>query len=387
VPVTCETITDAVFVSGAGSDVNGLYTIGSGLVNEKIWWEKTTTGTIIIWSGAEWQIRNDDNTIRYYTDSDGAIWPWLGVWIVSQGEEPIPTVTQATVADALNCCDCQTLEELLALITADDVMAEVWANLSEGSQNEIIANVCSAGCDDVTLSVNGVGETFNALEGCPLALNVSFHDQLGRDITPTYQGANLYTYDVRWGANKLATHTTFINPHFITGHIYRFTGITFGYKIGANYFDVNGVATTEALAFPDGLVIDWYQAENDAIGCLTRVINVPVPNSNAATMLTNIATQNGLNYAGYNDWQLPPAQFMSQIGDLSLSPACGNFDPFNNPNSTAALGSTWCNELRADLTTNRYWYDFGIGLLGAALATQNRGCHMFRSFTNAELGI
>jgi len=51
--------------------------------------------------------------------------------------------------------------------------------------------------------------------------------------------------------------------HF--GHSFRFCGIDGGYTDGVNYYDVNGVATTKALAFPDGLICDlgYVDCNND----------------------------------------------------------------------------------------------------------------------------
>ncbi|MCK4522102.1 MAG: hypothetical protein KAU20_05995, partial [Nanoarchaeota archaeon] len=41
------------------------------------------------------------------------------------------------------------------------------------------------------------------------------------------------------------------------GHSFRFVGMTGGYSDGVNFFDVNGVATTYALAFPNTIVLDF----------------------------------------------------------------------------------------------------------------------------------
>ncbi len=45
----------------------------------------------------------------------------------------------------------------------------------------------------------------------------------------------------------------------VFGHAFRLCGITGGYTDGVGYFDVNGAATTRALAFPDGIICDLYR--------------------------------------------------------------------------------------------------------------------------------
>ncbi len=47
------------------------------------------------------------------------------------------------------------------------------------------------------------------------------------------------------------------------GHNFRWCGITGGYTDGTSYFDVNGVSTTKALAFPDGLICDLGNVDCD----------------------------------------------------------------------------------------------------------------------------
>jgi hypothetical protein len=51
----------------------------------------------------------------------------------------------------------------------------------------------------------------------------------------------------------------FMNPF---GNNQRFTGITGGYNVGTDWFDKDGNATTEALAIPEDVVLDWAQWNN-----------------------------------------------------------------------------------------------------------------------------
>jgi len=59
----------------------------------------------------------------------------------------------------------------------------------------------------------------------------------------------------------------------------RFTGTTGGYQSELDnlYYDANGVATTDVLAFPDSIVLDWSaydQVSGDVFGVL-RLRNIP----------------------------------------------------------------------------------------------------------------
>ena len=49
------------------------------------------------------------------------------------------------------------------------------------------------------------------------------------------------------------------------GHNNRFCGSTGGYADGSNYFDVDGISTTRALAFPDDIVFDFSCRNVDSI--------------------------------------------------------------------------------------------------------------------------
>jgi len=373
VPVTCETLLNAIFISGAGSFIDTVVPYDREVNGRPAYSNDVVT---VLWDGEGWLISNSEGGRLFYSSDQDVPTPYdVTEWAVGEfGTEPIPTVTQATVADALNCCDCQTLEELLALITADDVMAEVWANLSEAAQNEIIANVCEE-CKTLCELIDE--NTSEAIVDCI--------DDAGK--TAEVQ-ALICPVCPDWGCPKLATHTTFVSPHPVTGHIYVYTGLTFGYEIAGTYYDKFGNVTTLALAFPNDLVIPWNQAKFNQIGVISRVINVPISNSNYATRLTNLATLNsGAGYAGYTDWTSPKAQFFAQIADLSLGLPCGDFAPFNNNGTTAANSSTWCQEERVDATTNQYFAELSLGGYGTAAKTQNRGCHIYREFTNAQLGI
>lgn len=98
---------------------------------------------------------------------------------------------------------------------------------------------------------------------------------------------------------RLSNWTTLtFNNHF--GNTNRFTGTTGGYHDGTGYVDVNGSATSKALAFPDDIVIDfsqWDLVTNDVIWWKFT----PQSSVNWATMLSGIPYSHG----GYSDWVVP----------------------------------------------------------------------------------
>ena len=88
------------------------------------------------------------------------------------------------------------------------------------------------------------------------------------------------------------------------GHRQRFTGTTGGYydQVAAGYKDVNGNATTQALAFPDSLIIDW-STFNISTGAFNEYqINVLLTNN----ITWDAAVDYCLAYTGggYSDWRI-----------------------------------------------------------------------------------
>ncbi len=97
----------SVLVSGAGSsEVNGTYTYrgdynGKGYYN-LVGEANSTTENAIIWEDDRWKIL-DSNTDEFYSGSDTEF-PWTASWVESNGNLPVPTVTEIppqspTIAD------------------------------------------------------------------------------------------------------------------------------------------------------------------------------------------------------------------------------------------------------------------------------------------------
>jgi hypothetical protein len=83
------------------------------------------------------------------------------------------------------------------------------------------------------------------------------------------------------------------------GHIKRFSGTTGGYQseIDNLYYDVDGVATTEALAFPDDWVIDWnsFQIATETYAMYQRTPRV------ASADYTAVMLEQPITIGGYAD--------------------------------------------------------------------------------------
>jgi len=91
----------------------------------------------------------------------------------------------------------------------------------------------------------------------------------GRELMKTGQTTSYRTGDdgdLQEGRDVDFFTLDYTNPF---GNTQRFTGITGGYydQTLADYFDKDGVATTEALAFPDDITMDWstYNASNGKV--------------------------------------------------------------------------------------------------------------------------
>jgi len=171
------------------------------------------------------------------------------------------------------------------------------------------------------------------------------------------------------------------------GNYQRFTGTTGGYKSGATYYDADGVSTTEALALPNNIILDWGQSNYDVIPSITRVFNSPAAGGNLTTQLSNVAAQNSAVFGGYSDWTLPQEDFWIRLLDQTLAPTCLNFDPFNNTEIATATATTYSKNARADLPTQQYIINTSIRTLANAIPSATRACFMSREYTYAELGI
>lgn len=87
---------DAVFVSGAGSAVNGVYT-ERGTLTGKPYYNRVgspdnTNELSIYWGSDSWYIVELDDA-AYQSNYEDTAFPWLTTFNVSNGEVPAPTLT------------------------------------------------------------------------------------------------------------------------------------------------------------------------------------------------------------------------------------------------------------------------------------------------------
>jgi hypothetical protein len=250
-----------------------------------------------------------------------------------------------------------------------------------GADLEIEINI-PASCDEVNLTVNALTPiAYTGLTGCPYEIGLHVHDQEGTDRGSLIGGEIIVYIPPRIdSANFLL-----LNRPNAFGNYQRFTGTTGGYKVGANYFDVDGVATTEALALPSDIILDWGQSNYDGVPAVTRVLNSPVSNGSLATIEGNIATLNaGAGLGGFNDWSLVPRGISALLCDITDATSVFNYDPFNYTPNT----QVYCLEPYAPAPTTNQWYMFtGSGAITQATNTTNRSCRLYREYSYADLGI
>jgi hypothetical protein len=284
---------------------------------------------------------------------------------------------------------CETLEELLAPITADDVIAEVWDNLSEAAQNEILDENCPVcpPADPVEISVAGTPVDDYAAGS---SVNVTLVQAGGSVdvLAVTQPDASTIQVKTKWRCSQLVDHITLAdnNPF---GNTKRFTGLTGGYKVGASYFNAAGGGTTEALAFPNDIVIDWFTSKYDRVIGISRFINTPLGSNTNANQITALATLNsGAGYAGYTDWKRPNRLNFVLVPNELLAPSAMNFDPFNQTGYVGTQQQTvYCEEAYTPTPANQWNVSVQAAGLAQAANTFIRGGHIERIYTFAQLGL
>ena len=89
------------------------------------------------------------------------------------------------------------------------------------------------------------------------------------------------------------------------GSLKRFTGITGGYEDElnpGNWYDVDDNPTTEVLAFPDDIIIDW-STEDPVSGAFYMWYRIPSAAINGSTAVQTDAP--GQSYGGWSGWRVP----------------------------------------------------------------------------------
>ena len=156
------------------------------------------------------------------------------------------------------------------------------------------------------------------------------------------------------------------------GHNYRFCGTTGGYTDGTNYYDVNGVSTTRALAFPSNEMSDW-RYWDQVNGTVLMWYLLPFGNNTPVPALPNGGTVGGksINNAidealastqnGRTDWYCPNIDEIHSIvyREQAINMNTGlDYPPFDYVFQGSPTASNW-RILSSTINTTRgmYWID------------------------------
>jgi len=168
----------------------------------------------------------------------------------------------------------------------------------------------------------------------------------------------------------------FNNPF---GNAFRFTGTTGGYTDGTNYFDVSGVGTTKALAFPDDIMLDWSTYNQSASNVFALRFN-PLPTD---SMVDHLAAQ-PYTYDSKSDWMVITLRELWNISKTDTS-VNGWLDylPVDRPYSSPS-DRIW-TRTPADISD---FYHFWTAFFTSRTSkTTSYETYVTRLYTLTELGI
>lgn len=113
----------------------------------------------------------------------------------------------------------------------------------------------------------------------------------------------------------------------VWGHGFRLCGMTGGYTDGVGYFDVNGTATTKALAFPNGIICDlkYVTCSGDFVMYQNNMSVTGNVIYSAA-----VAACDAYNLGGFTGWQLISRKEFNQIAVFDDVSYVFNYPPFDN---------------------------------------------------------
>ena len=241
----------------------------------------------------------------------------------------------------------------------------VYENSDQSFQQNIVSGATFVADDVVNVDSDG--------SNVPTPANIAFAATLCTGVTPsgiayqrpqlTGQETSYSLHDDAWQVqNGIRGYTPPANPEQIAqldttslhpnitmkqnnffGNLERFTGTTGGFQdLALDYFDKDGIATTEALAFPNSIVV----CNLTGLAFTRTIQNI---NTNWATTLTNA---NGSSFGGESDWFLPDAEicYSLQWFDVTITGGSGftlKFPPFN----LTAYSSIWSSTTSSSFTS------------------------------------
>lgn len=204
-------------------------------------------------------------------------------------------------------------------------------------QNKVIT-ITHANGDPVVITPTT--DTANLFEGtipnASTVINGAIPNKTGANTSysPNDDGGAHYGLGVNfWNLSS----TDFPDGNFF-GILKRFTGLTGGWEdetSPGNWYDVNGVATTEALAFPSDIVID-HSSWSKATGALIWWYRKPSATINGLTAVDTDAPSK--TWGGFTGWRVPNKDFANMIYNDGVFDASNyiGFDvvPFNISKTT-----------------------------------------------------
>ena len=113
------------------------------------------------------------------------------------------------------------------------------------------------------------------------------------------------------------------------GHNFRFTGITGGYQDPdtLQWKDKNGNTTTEALAFPNDIVIDWSQCDKSSGDVIGFLLDMSI---SQRTQTQAIDYCKNLIFDGKSDWFLPNDSEFSALRYFGSILHCFDYGKFSS---------------------------------------------------------
>ena len=174
----------------------------------------------------------------------------------------------------------------------------------------------------------------------------------------------------------------YINPF---GNSKRFTGKTGGYQDESDslYYDKDGVATTQALAFPDDIMLDWSQW--DQVGETVLGINMNVYSQ--AVWNTAIDTVEASTTDGYSDWHILNKKeicIMTNDNLVGGSPILFDYHPMNY--EISVQGDRLWTSTTGGITTRAYYLVENGGIQNTN-KTSSASYIETRYYTYANLGL
>lgn len=237
---------------------------------------------------------------------------------------------------------------------------------AQDSEDAIIANVSWTDSDG-----SGESTPYGVPIVCTPMINSSTIYKSGSVTTIIAEddGATKFGRGVDW-------YTLGYNNYF--GTTRRFTGRTGGYQSGGSYFDVNGAGTTQALAFPNDIAIDW--AYWDKISGSVHWWDMTYFSSTGTNALAN----QPYTLHGFSDWILPNIPMHRTLYNyefFGLSTMM-NYNPFNL-GGLATANRLWLSNVPS-VTTNLMNFSGTDALTNNSLGTTCR-VQAFRLGNTSEL--